>query len=124
MATLLMSYSISISDSTILKEILTNNIEDNPIHHFFHQGDVFLLDRGFRDANQPGLDFPQLDISELIIYGLGSYQIKHPRSCFGEHIKPDGAYKIAVFKDLNVGDIINYGIQVNNPWLLRGRIQI
>ncbi|CAG5038929.1 unnamed protein product [Parnassius apollo] len=36
-----------------MKMILENYdapIEDGPFHYFFHQGDVFILDRGFRDS--------------------------------------------------------------------------
>lgn len=46
-------YSARTTDAQIMKMILENHdarIEDGPFHYFFHQGDVFILDRGFRDS--------------------------------------------------------------------------
>lgn len=41
-------YAATKSDATILKEIMRN--ESDPFHWFFNQGDVLILDRGFRDS--------------------------------------------------------------------------
>ncbi|XP_045766375.1 uncharacterized protein LOC123868072 isoform X1 [Maniola jurtina] len=46
-------YSARTTDADIMKMILQNHdgpIEDGPFHFFFHEGDSFILDRGFRDS--------------------------------------------------------------------------
>lgn len=45
-------YSARTTDADIMKMVLENNAptEDRAFHYFLHQGDVFILDRGFRDA--------------------------------------------------------------------------
>lgn len=46
-------YAATTNDADILKMILNNHgepIEDCAWHYFFHQNDVMVLDRGFRDA--------------------------------------------------------------------------
>lgn len=41
-------YSAVTSDADIMNDIVNN--EDSPFHWFYRSGDVFILDRGFRDA--------------------------------------------------------------------------
>ncbi|GBP34211.1 hypothetical protein EVAR_30764_1 [Eumeta japonica] len=46
-------YAATTTDAAIMKQILQNHdqpIEDNPFHYFFEEGDILILDRGFRDA--------------------------------------------------------------------------
>lgn len=68
-------------------------------------------------------DFPRLSIDDLIIYALGTYQLKQARSYYGEQLKEDGAYRIEVCRDVALQDLRRYNITATNPWLLRGRIQ-
>lgn len=42
-------YEATKSDARIMEELINQN-ENNPFHWFFHEGDVFILDRGFRDV--------------------------------------------------------------------------
>lgn len=76
-------------------------------------------------ADLPELqDFPRLTENDLIMFSLGTYQIKLARSYYAEHDR-NGVYTIEVFRstdDLN-NELINYNIIGNNFWLLRGRIQ-
>ena len=41
-------YAATTSDASIMTSLCAN--EDNPFHWMFHQNDVFILDRGFRDS--------------------------------------------------------------------------
>lgn len=46
-------YAARTSDAQIMEQILQNHnepMEDGAFHYFFEQGDVFILDRGFRDS--------------------------------------------------------------------------
>lgn len=72
-------------------------------------------------AESPELeDFPRLSEQELVMFALGTYQIKLARSYYSEHVR-NGVYTIQLYRD-NV-DLNNYNIAGNNSWLLRGKIQ-
>lgn len=45
-------YDATTSDASIMQQILQNHdgpMEEAPINYFLEEGDVFILDRGFRD---------------------------------------------------------------------------
>ncbi|CAH2088907.1 unnamed protein product [Euphydryas editha] len=76
-------------------------------------------------AELPDLqDFPRLTARDLIIFSLGTYQIKLARSYYAEHAR-NGTYTIELYRDTeDLPNILNnYNIAGNNFWLLRGRIQ-
>ncbi|KAF9411151.1 hypothetical protein HW555_010013 [Spodoptera exigua] len=68
--------------------------------------------------------FPRLSEEELVMFALGTYQIKLARSYYSEHAR-NGVYTIEVYRendDLN-NLLNNYNITGNNFWLLRGEVQ-
>lgn len=69
-------------------------------------------------------EFPRLSEEELVMFALGTYQIKLARSYYSEHAR-NGVYTIEVYRendDLN-NLLNNYNITGNNFWLLRGKVQ-
>lgn len=78
------------------------------------------------DAELPGLEtFPRLTQDDLILLGLGSYQLKLANSYYAEHIRENGVYSIGLYRDsVRLTDDLNEaGIPGESLWLLRGRIQ-
>lgn len=74
-------------------------------------------------GNQPNLsDFPSLTEDDLIIFALGTYQVKLARSYYAEHVR-QGLYNIEVYRDTQCTGLVEYGITATNVWLLRCRIQ-
>lgn len=69
-------------------------------------------------------EFPRLSEEELVMFALGTYQIKLARSYYSEHARY-GVYTIELYRenrDLN-NLLNNYNISGNNFWLLRGKVQ-
>lgn len=67
-------------------------------------------------------DFPQWEQNDLIIFALGTYQIKLARSYCSEHVR-NGVYWIEILRDPeDLIDFNQFNIN-NNCYLLRGRIQ-
>ncbi|KPJ07452.1 hypothetical protein RR48_08465 [Papilio machaon] len=68
------------------------------------------------------LYFPRLDYSELILFALGTYQIRQARSYYGEHIRFQGGYRIEVSSGEH--DSAGYNLRGNGvTTLIRGRIK-
>lgn len=59
--------------------------------------------------------FPVMEMRDLILFGLGIYQIKQARSYYGEHIRQNGSFRIEV--DTNLDRF------PPNKLLLRGKIR-
>jgi hypothetical protein len=68
-------------------------------------------------------DFPQLTETDLRSLTLGSYQLRQARSYYAEHIKTNGRYEIAVCKHIGPLSLTSHGLSVEDPMLVRGRIQ-
>ncbi|KAL0829798.1 hypothetical protein ABMA28_003281 [Loxostege sticticalis] len=74
------------------------------------------------DSQIPALDvFPMMQTSDLILFCLGTYQLKQARSYYGEHIRANGTFIVEVSTDINVIQIPN--ISTVDPILIRGRIK-
>ncbi|KAJ8720558.1 hypothetical protein PYW08_006023 [Mythimna loreyi] len=43
------------------------------------------------------LYFPTLEYRDLILFALGTYQIRQASSCYGEHVRFHDGYRIEVF---------------------------
>lgn len=67
------------------------------------------------------LPFPRLNNDDLILFGLGTYQIKLARSYFSENIRDGGEFTIEVCRDDHLDNIRQYGISPHHAWLLRVR---
>lgn len=68
------------------------------------------------------LYFPTLEYSDLILFALGTYQIRQARSYYGEHIRFHGGYRIEVSKE-NI-DSSGYDLRGSGlTTLIRGRIK-
>lgn len=68
------------------------------------------------DAQLPELHvFPVMEMRDLIMFGLGTYQIKQARSYYGEHIRQNGTFRVEV--DTNLDRF------PSNKLLLRGKIR-
>lgn len=74
------------------------------------------------NATSPHLnDFPKLNMRDLRMFALGSYQIKQAVSYYGEHIRSSGQYQVEVADEIFEDDIpLIFG---QNNMLLRGRIR-
>lgn len=71
------------------------------------------------NEHNPALDiFPQMTMSDLILFALGTYQIKQARSYYGEHIRQHGSFVVEV---CNMEVISELGS--SELLLLRGRIR-
>ena len=68
-------------------------------------------------------EFPQLTKEDLYKISLGSYQIREARSYYGEHVEKNGGYSIQVIRDTEASDLDKYGTVMNDPMLLKARIQ-
>ena len=74
------------------------------------------------DAHLPELDiFPEMTMSDLVIFGLGVYQIKQARSYYGEHIRQHGSFQVEISNELEV--IARAIPSQPDPLLIRGRIR-
>lgn len=60
-------------------------------------------------------------MSDLILFGLGTYQIKQARSYFGEHIRQHGTFQVEVSDELEV--VAEATPSQLDPLLIRGRIK-
>lgn len=66
--------------------------------------------------------FPRLTYSELILFALGTYQIRQARSYYGEHIRFHGSYRIEVCRDTQ--DFSQYNLRGSGDrTLVRGKIK-
>lgn len=66
-------------------------------------------------------NFPRLTEEQVILFALGTYQLKLARSYCSEHLH-NGLYIIETYRDNALEDLPQYGIN-EEAWLLRGRIQ-
>ncbi|RVE52856.1 hypothetical protein evm_002513 [Chilo suppressalis] len=58
------------------------------------------------NAQLPQLDmFPIMEMSDLILFSLGTYQIKQARSYYGEHIRVNGTFSIEVSDDVRITNV-------------------
>lgn len=70
----------------------------------------------FINGQHPQLDvFPVIEMRDLCLFALGTYQIKQARSYYGEHIRENGTFRVEV--DTN---LLRHS---ENSVLLRGRIK-
>lgn len=75
------------------------------------------------DARLPQINiFPVMEMSDLILFSLGVYQIKQARSYYGEHIRANGTFSVEISESLEITDVP--GITSSHQTvLLRGRIR-
>lgn len=52
-------------------------------------------------ADENNVTFPTLEYRDLILFALGTYQIRQARSYYGEHIRFHGGYRIEVCSENN-----------------------
>lgn len=72
-------------------------------------------------GNLPVLDnLPRLTEVDLILFGLGTYQLKQAKSYYGEHVREDGAFIIELADELPREHTRELG---DNVCVIRGRIQ-
>ncbi|CAH2105465.1 unnamed protein product [Euphydryas editha] len=62
--------------------------------------------------------FPTLEYRDLVLFALGTYQLRQARSYYGEHVRSQGGYRIEV----NRGEAINQN-EPNPKTLIRGKIK-
>lgn len=73
------------------------------------------------DANNL-ITFPRMEINELILFALGTYQMRQARSYYGEHVRFHGGYRIEISSE-NI-DIAEYNLRGSgNNTLIRGKIK-
>lgn len=73
------------------------------------------------NAQLPDLDiFPEMTTSDLIIFALGTYQMKQARSYYGEHIRQRGSFQVEVSDNL---EVVSLATSSEDPVLIRGRIK-
>lgn len=78
------------------------------------------------DAELPGLEtFPRLTQDDLILFSLGTYQLKLANSYYAEHVRQGGEYSIELYRDSEglTADLDEEGIPGESLWLLRGKIK-
>lgn len=75
------------------------------------------------NAQMPQLNvFPIMEMSDLVLFSLGIYQIKQAHSYYGEHIRPNGTFTVEVSEDVQLINIP--GISSSHETvLIRGRIK-
>lgn len=66
-------------------------------------------------------DFPRLTEEDLVLFGLGVYQMKQARSYYGEHILANGSFIIELGGQIPSGDLAD--LEGHDLWMVRGRIQ-
>lgn len=73
-------------------------------------------------ANDNNVLFPRLEYNELILFALGTYQIRQARSYYGEHVRFHGGYRIEVSREtINVEE---FGLRGSGEKsLIRGKIK-
>lgn len=65
-------------------------------------------------------DFPRLSESQLVIFGLGTYQLELARGYYSEHVRNE-RYNVEAYRDSQqLTALRDHGI--DGSWLLRGRI--
>lgn len=67
-------------------------------------------------------DFPHLTEEEIILFALGTYQLKLARSYCSEHLR-NGVYIIEVYRDEQLEDLTDFNIFQTNVFLIRIHIQ-
>ncbi|GBP34176.1 hypothetical protein EVAR_30728_1 [Eumeta japonica] len=66
------------------------------------------------------LNFPRFEYDQLILFALGSYQLRQARSYYGEHIRFHGGYRIEVATE-DASEISN--LRGTDTSLIRGKIK-
>lgn len=68
--------------------------------------------------------FPMLTMENLILFALGTYQIKQARLYYGEHMRQNGSYSIDVCENIErIGNITDDSYFDVNELLIRAKIQ-
>ena len=67
--------------------------------------------------------FPVLSEDDLYRISLGTYQIKQVKSYYGEHMATNGRFIFQVSRNITATNIERYGIFVEDPILIKARIQ-
>ncbi|CAG4980978.1 unnamed protein product [Colias eurytheme] len=107
---------------TILRErmLLQNNlalmVENTNMNRRYSNFDSITADRDNL------ITFPRMEMNELILFALGTYQIKQARSYYGEHIRFHGDYRIEVASESINATEHNLRGSDNNI-LIRGKIK-
>ncbi|KAJ8687901.1 hypothetical protein QAD02_023696 [Eretmocerus hayati] len=68
-------------------------------------------------------EFPRYTMKDLYFISLGSYQLKQAISYYSEHIKTDGKYIFQVCTEIDRIDFDKYDISLEDPLLIKIRIQ-
>lgn len=75
------------------------------------------------DAQLPQINmFPVMEMSDLIFFCLGIYQIKQARSYYGEHIRANGTFLVEISESLEITNVPGV-MSSHETVLLRGRIR-
>lgn len=101
---------LKLNEPNVLAEyIIENNVNRRRVSFVNINAEQFLLH-----------EFPNMTKSELILFALGTYQIKQARSYYGEHIRQNGSFIIEICHDIEPAHIPNSN---NQMVLFRGRIK-
>ncbi|CAH2095644.1 unnamed protein product [Euphydryas editha] len=72
-------------------------------------------------AEADNIFFPRLEYKELILFAVGTYQIRQAHSYYGEHVRFHGRYVIEVCSEsINSSE---FNLRGNNTTLIRGKIR-
>lgn len=120
------AFHVSIIDrpdaSLLLERALQKLHQPNMLADFIIQNNVNRRSASFININANVLEneFPVMTESDLILFALGTYQIKQARSYYGEHIRQNGVFEIEVCRDV---ERLHIPYLENEMSLFRGKIQ-
>ncbi|CAH2101317.1 unnamed protein product [Euphydryas editha] len=129
-AALLNKFGVRLHDNAYANEIL-NIIRENMNRENNLACMVDALNMNRRTSNFQNITadryntyFPQLEHRDLLLFALGTYQIRQACSYYGEHVRLHGGYKIEVSSEHY--DSSEYDLRCssnNNNILIRGKIK-
>ncbi|KAF9424317.1 hypothetical protein HW555_000456, partial [Spodoptera exigua] len=111
----------AILDRAMQRLNLPNYLGDYVLEHQLNRRQASFI--RIDDARLPQINiFPVMEMSDLIFFSIGVYQIKQARSYYGEHIRANGTFSVEISENLEITDVP--GITSSHETvLLRGRIR-
>lgn len=127
-AALLNKFSVRLQDNIYASEILNTirrNIHlENNLANMVEAHNINRRSANFQNilANRENIYFPHLEYNDLILFALGTYQIRQARSYYGEHVRFHGGYRIEVSSERL--DSSDYNLRgTGETTLIRGKIK-
>uniref|UniRef100_T1KG68 DDE Tnp4 domain-containing protein n=1 Tax=Tetranychus urticae TaxID=32264 RepID=T1KG68_TETUR len=113
-------------DFDLVAEMKSRNVKENPMSSILSRFKRYTADgRQWINLDAESLlpSFPVLTYTQLMHFTLGSYQLHQALGYYAEHSSPEGSFYLQVYKDILRVDLSGTGIRIQDPDLIRVRLQ-